>query len=406
MATNTESYLKAKIKQYYENNFIEIKDLDKREFGYGIHGRKIANRHLYFKDNNQLNLFLRGEVPFYLSYSAGYYKYPDAKPMQAKEYQGGDLIFEFDADDLPTDCKKIHDSWHCQKCGESGKGLVKKCPKCNGNVETEEWICDHCLDATKKQTKKLYNILTNDFAINGDEIQIMFSGHKGFHLKIKSPKIFDLKQNQRLELMSYIAEDVLNFKAIGFIPDERGSIKYIGKNFGKGKKYLEYAIKAIENYDLPELTLMFGGYTRTIKKILDEKEAAVQDLKNGIFFKFKEDSVSLWYNFLDSIKQRQSLLIDKQTTVDAYKIIRAENTIHGGSMLVSKVIDIDKLDDFSPFRDSPAFKNGTLKINLKKVPKLILNGITIGPYNNETVELPEEFALYFLAKGVVNEIIL
>lgn len=401
-----ELFLKSKIKEYYQNNFVEIPDLEKREFGYGIPGKKIANRHLALRDNKDLNNFLREEVPFYVSYSVAYYKEPGAKPMQAKQYLGGDMVFEFDSDDIPTDCKKIHDTWRCEKCNESGKGFSDKCPNCNAPTKTEEWVCDHCIDATKKQTEKLYKTLINDFGIDEKEITIMYSGHKGFHIKVKSPKVYNLKQQQRLEMMNYINEDGLNFKAIGFVPDEKGSIQYVGKNYGKGQKYLDYVKKAIETYDISELTIMFGGYTGTIKKIIDNKEQALADLENGKFFKFKNDSVSLWYNFLDAIKQKQTLYIDRQTTVDVHKIVRAENTIHGGAMLISKVIPYENLKNFRPFEDAAPFKDSVLKINLKKVPKLILDGKVFGPYENEVLELPSQFALYFLAKGVVNEVII
>jgi len=407
MKITPEIFLKSKIKEYYKSNRVEIKDIEKREFGYGTYGKKIANRHVEFRNNDELNWFLQNEAPFYLSYSVAYYELPGAKPMQAKRLLGGDMIFEFDSDDIPTDCKKVHDTWQCTKCGENGKGYVEKCPNCNANTKTEEFVCDYCIDATKKQTKKIYNALIDDFDFSSKEIKIMYSGHKGFHIKIISPEVYDLKQNQRTELMNYFSEDGLNFRALGFVEDEKGSIKYIGKNFGKGQKYLNYAITAIQNYDLPELTLLFDSYTRTIKKVANCKAEVVAELQRGIFPKLKEDSVSLWYNFLDNLKQQQKLMIDKQTTIDIHKIVRAENTIHAGAMLLSKVIEIDSIDAFNPFIDASPYSSGTLRIHLKKVPKLLLNGSIYGPYSEgEEVELPYNIGAYFVAKGVTNDIII
>ena len=195
MILKAEQFLKSKIKEYYEKNFITVDNIDKREFGYGIYNRKILDRNICFKNDFELNAFLREKVPFYLSCSCAHYEYPYAKPTNAKKYLQGEFVFEYDADDIPTPCKKMHDSWQCVKCGENGKGHITKCPKCNSKTELSEWICDKCLDATKKQTKRLYNILIYELGFNKEEIRITFSGHKGFHTKIISEKIQNLKQN-------------------------------------------------------------------------------------------------------------------------------------------------------------------------------------------------------------------
>ena len=398
-------FLETKLKEFYKNNFISVDKVKQREFGYGIFGRKIANRNLSFNSEVELNDFLRNKIPFYFSYSAAYYKFPGEK-LNKKQYLGGDLVFEFDADDIPTNCKKIHDSWECPHCGAKGKGNIRKCPECGKPVKIDEWICDNCIKATKKQTKRLYFLLQSHFGFKDDEISIMFSGHKGFHIKIKSQKVYDLKQHQRIEIMNYVSEDGLNFNSLGFVPDNRGSIKYVGPNFGKGFDYLNNIIFALKNYDLDNLVLLFESTPRTIKKIIEKKTKVIEDLKKGIFYKPKVDSTDLWYNLLENIKLKNKIYIDKQTTIDIKKIVRLDNTIHGGSMLVAKKIDINKINDFNPFEDASPFKTGYLKIRLKKVPKLLLNKEIIGPYENEVVELKQNMALYFLAKGVADEIII
>jgi len=101
-----KTFLESKLKEYYNKEYIVVDNIRKREFGYGVFGRKIANRNLSFNNDKELNQFLRIQHPFYFSYSVAYYKYPNAK-LNKKKYLGGDLVFEFDADDIPTKCKKI-----------------------------------------------------------------------------------------------------------------------------------------------------------------------------------------------------------------------------------------------------------------------------------------------------------
>ena len=49
-------------------------------------GKKISSRHLSFSNNDELNFFLRTEVPFYISCSTAFYKFPAARPMEAKQF--------------------------------------------------------------------------------------------------------------------------------------------------------------------------------------------------------------------------------------------------------------------------------------------------------------------------------
>lgn len=409
MLVNIENYLKSKIQEYYNNNFITIDNIEKREIGYGIYNRKIANRNISFKDNYDLNTFLRTKVPFYLSYSMAQYEYPDKTPTIEKKIIKSDFLLEYDADDIPTPCKKIHDSWYCDKCNESGQGNIRRCPKCNSQTKISEWICDKCLEATKKQTIKLYNILTHEFNFEDNEIKFTFSGHKGYHTKIVSEKIAYLKKSERLDLLDYFIEENLNFKEIGFVSNKKGSIDFNGKNIGKSQKYLNYLKSIIENSNEETLLNYFDGLASktVINKILKNKQEILQLLEKNKLYKLKSESEELWYALLEKIKDLQKLYIDKQTSIDMHKIIRCPETIHGGAMLISKSLTFEELNTFQPFSDAKLpLKEETLKIHLKKVPRLLLNRIQYGPYNDEIVELPITIALYFLARGAADEIII
>ena len=408
MNIKAESFLKARLKEYYDKNFVTVPDVETREFGYGIYNKKILDRNICFKTDFELNSFLREKVPFYLSYSCAHYQYPDAKPTSAKKLLKNEFIMEYDADDIPTPCKKTHDSWLCPKCNEEGKGHIKKCPKCSTRTEISEWICDKCIDATKKQTKRLYNILIYELGFKESEIKITFSGHKGFHTKIISPKIENLKQNERIELMDYITEEGLNFKELGFVPDNKGSIVFLGEKLGKAQKYLKFIKTVLESKDTSELINYFdpNTSTQTLNKLVNNKEEALKLLEQGLFYRPRKDSLELWYNLLDNLKDSQKLYVDRQTTIDIYKILRCPNTIHGGAMLLAKELTINELDAFKPFEDASIYKEGTLKIHLKKVPRLLLNNQLFGPYNDEIIELPSNIAIYFLAKGAADEAII
>ena len=52
-------FLKQKFSEYYSKNFIDLPNVENREFGFGVFKRKIANRNIAFRDANEMNSFLR-----------------------------------------------------------------------------------------------------------------------------------------------------------------------------------------------------------------------------------------------------------------------------------------------------------------------------------------------------------
>jgi len=404
MIFDTEQYLRSRYKDYYQNHFVSVPEVEKREFGIGVYGKKISNRHLEFKNNYELNDYLRREVPFYVSCSVGYYRKPGARPMQAKEMEGGDFIFEFDADDLPTKCKDKHDYWYCAKCGCHGSGRLTTCPNCKSNTKIYDYICDDCLEETKKQTKLLISILINELGFKESELFLSFSGHKGYHIKIKSEKVYPLNQEERMEIIDYITKTGLSFKKIGYAYPH---IRFL--DLETKAKFSEF-FKALKTKNFISMGLDKSAASKAVKYKQDilrgiEKHIAVSLAHDDEKSRIAWDKII--GTFLNKLRETSQLLIDANTSVDIFKIVRVPNTIHGGACLISKELKLSDLDSFYPFRDAYPFnKNGDIKIYIEKMPRLKLNGKEYGPYYKEPVELPENIAIYLLAKGAADGVIL
>jgi DNA primase small subunit len=58
--------------------------LEKREFGVGAYGRKIVKRHMSFVSPREFRNYLRNNAPHYISYSVGYFEYPDAPFLKSE----------------------------------------------------------------------------------------------------------------------------------------------------------------------------------------------------------------------------------------------------------------------------------------------------------------------------------
>lgn len=230
--------IREKFREYYRGGIIPPVKTEMREFGIGDFGKKISARHLGFRNASELHSFLIREAPFYISHSISYYEFPEARPMEKKNWMGADLVFDLDADDAP--CKKKHE------------------PK---------WFCTDCLENIKNETIKLSDILSSDFGISLKDQKIIFSGNKGYHIHVRVPEVQDLDQNARKEIVEYVRmEDVSGIKANSRIAerisqavdgkiDKRGSHK-LTRIPKKAIKEVSVAIDRGVTFDLSKLIRM------------------------------------------------------------------------------------------------------------------------------------------------------
>ena len=117
--------VKGLLKDYYSKvSDISPHSIERREFGFGDFERKIAYRHVAFRDWKALKTYLVNDAPPFVSVSSAHYQHPDGRPMENKGSIGAELVFDLDANDLNLPCAKEHgSSWVCDKCldgGESG----------------------------------------------------------------------------------------------------------------------------------------------------------------------------------------------------------------------------------------------------------------------------------------------
>ena len=81
--------------------------------------------------------------------------------MDKKGWIGSDIVFDIDADHIPTSCNKIHDEFRCVKCGFEGRGITPDaCPCCEAKkFEVRIWACDLCIEAARDEVIKLLDML-------------------------------------------------------------------------------------------------------------------------------------------------------------------------------------------------------------------------------------------------------
>ncbi|MCX6798970.1 MAG: hypothetical protein NTW59_02630 [Candidatus Diapherotrites archaeon] len=406
-----QEFLLAQFRRYYEKHAVsEPPDISAREFGVGAFGQKIVKRHLSFNSSADFNSFLRKETPLFVSYSSALYKYPDKRPMDAKEMVCADLVYEFDADDLPCDCRQQHDSWRCPACNADGKGRQLKCDKCGSTTQVSEWFCEKCLGVAKEKVSVLLDFLRSDFGFE-EGVVVNFSGRAGYHVHVRSKDVRALPAGARIELIDYLTANNLNifshFKKEGSLlqgtplPQARGwQLRILSE------------VTALLQGGDAERIAVFGNITSSqAKKMLAEKEIILKAIKEkgvlpsvlGRASAHKESqSDRFWGSFIKSVIERIAP-IDRQTSTDINKIVRVPETLHGETGLVAAKVPIEGLKGFDPLRDAVAFPAGeTVNVLIDKAPSFYLGETKFGPFSGERAELPLHAAVFLLGRGAAT----
>ena len=171
MNSITFSFIKSKFTSYYINNDIIFpKELSKREFGFANLSMKPSiYRHISFKNKEEIKSYLLQRPPLDAFYGCAYYNVPNAPVMKEKEWLGADLIFDLDGDYL-SQTMKYNEMLYNIKC----------------------------------ETQKLLYELLDTFAIDRKNIELVFSGNRGYHIHVYDKSFIEWKQYERRELVNYL----------------------------------------------------------------------------------------------------------------------------------------------------------------------------------------------------------
>ncbi|MEK6958798.1 MAG: DNA primase small subunit domain-containing protein [archaeon] len=391
-------FLKKVFSEYYKANFVDsVPEIEKREFGYGVFKKKIANRNLAFTSAKALNDFLVNEKPLFVSYSNAYYKHPDWKPMQTKDLIGADLIYEFDADELKTSCKDRHDSWTCVK-GHTGKGRVKSCPECGEGVENKEWFCSECIGEAKKQVFRLLDFFEKDLNFSPKDFSINFSGKAGYHVHLRSSAIKNLNKQARIEIVDYITANGIFFDNLGYNLDSLPLL--LAKEKGAWVKRLNAGLKRFVKKEPQEIASITGLVKRKVSLIASQHEEILKAMDKGFLLPVDgRKSGEFWKKALEYVAQEEKAPIDRQTSIDLHKIVRVPMTLHGETGLIAAKVPLEKLESFDPFNDAIVLPDNKVKVFINKAPSFMLKGTSYGPYENEEALVPLYCAVYLIGKG-------
>jgi DNA primase small subunit len=407
---SSRDWVYERFNSFYKNphyTFPSPRSFSQREYAFLLFKERAMVRHKAFNSPASLRSFIRERIPSDVYHSCAYYENPDAE-MDKKGWIGADLVFDIDADHIPTSCGKIHDEWKCSNSdclvsgGLSGRGITpEECPACGGvKFETKTWACEQCIDTTRTETRKLLDFLTNDFGFSEDEIHTYFSGHRGYHIHVENEAVKSLDTMARKEIVDYVCGIGLTL----FDKKKKSKTKVTDSqlfrlsNYGWDGRLKRGMRKFIEGADKGDFRRI--GVRTNVDAILKDKTAVLKRCFEENYWRSVNDvGAETWLRVAETIKNQELAQIDTVVTSDIHRLIRANGTLHGKTGLLKVEFPVKDLDRFDPFVGAVAFKEGNARVFVSNAPEFKLSGETFGPYKNQTVELPTAAAVLLILKG-------
>jgi DNA primase small subunit len=401
----SQEYVTRTFSDFYhnpQNKFPPPEAVSERELAFFLFKERIMVRHRSAPNLNALRRLICDLEPSDVYYSCAYYENPEAD-MDKKGWQGADLVFDIDADHIPTTCDKIHDEWLCGKCGFKGRGPTPdNCPACGGEkFDAKSWPCERCIDSARDETVKLVDMLEKDFGLSERDLRVFFSGHRGYHVHVETEAIRTLDSMARKEMVDFITGSGLNLSrkesvsSDGKVASRAFGLRRFGR-YGRLKQDMRDFIEAATKEDLAVAGIKGSASTA----ILQFKQQVLERcVEQGMWGSVRGIGDETWFKIAAYLTNLEISIIDTVVTTDIHRLIRMNGTLHGKTGLKKAEFPVKRLGDFDPFREAVAFKEGTAKVSVSSAPEFRIGNSMYGPYKNETVELPTAAAVLLICKG-------
>jgi DNA primase small subunit len=401
MSEQEVDFVERKFNEYYsQGNIILPSQIELREFGFLPFKDKMMIRHKGFQTLIEYTDFIVALTPAHAYYSAAYYESPE-EPMNRKKWLRADLVFDIDLDHLESPCKNRHDFWICDSCHKASTRPNGKCPHCgSGKIKKEAWLCETCLEVAKTETIKLMNFLMTDFGFPQNEVEVNFSGHRGYHVHVKEREVTFLDQAARKEIVDYLLGTSLKveYHGVSEITEKRISgpeLSDLGWRGRIARGIYDFLLTASPQ-QLEEIEGLDKSFIRRI--ILSKDRILNMWSQRAPWGLIKGIGIKTWQKLAELGIKKQSSKIDTVVTTDIHRLIRISHSLHGKTGLKAISISPNSLEKFDPLNEAIAFSKGYLKVFVIEAHQFRLKDEVFGPFKQEIVELPMAAAIYLLCK--------
>ncbi len=384
MNERTLAYLRGRFGDYYRRSVIDSPpEADAREWGYVPWSESPGEtyvRHNSLLDLGDLRQFLERERPKHVYFSAGKYDSPSENTMDAKGWHSSDLIFDLDADPLP------------------------------GTSPEDSYA--EMLAACKDALYRLLEFLREDFAF--EDLQIVFSGSRGYHVHVRDDGIQHLERDGRREIVDYVRGIGLDFDALVTEETVDGTVgrespannRYLPTDGGWGARIHHSLLDVMEEVrEMDEDVAL--AYLMRYDGIGEKKAATAYRFAQNRFVEIERGNLSahnvfenLAQHFASDVVAEQNAQIDEPVSTDTNRLIRLPGSLHGGSGLAVRPIPADELDAFDPLTDAvpETFTGHDITVEVTDGGNFELGGDSFTlEEGNHTV--PEYLGVFLMARG-------
>lgn len=384
MNERTLAYLRGRFGDHYRRVDLDgPPDADDREWGYvpwTAGPGETYVRHNALLDLGDLSAFLARERPRHVYFSAGRYDDPSATTMAEKGWQCSDLIFDLDADHLPS--TSPDDSYATM------------------------------LAACKDALRRLLDFLENDFGF--EELSLVFSGSRGYHVHVRDNGVQQLDRDGRREIVDYVRgiglefDDLLREETVG---GEMGRTspatnRYLPTAGGWGSRIHDRLYTLMDQVremdEEPALARL-----RAFDDVGKKKAQTAYRFANNRFVEIERGNLSAHNVFENLARQVTPAVvadanapIDEPVSTDTNRLIRLPGSIHGGSGLVVRPIPRSDLDGFDPLVDAvpETFCRHDIVVEVTDGGEVTLGGDSFTLTEREH-SVPEYLGVFLMTRG-------
>jgi len=384
MDDRTREYLNGRFGDYYRSvSLTPPPDANEREWGHipwtaGPETTMVRHQSLY--DLGDLDTFFAETAPRHAYFSAARYGNPGASTMSKKGWRSGDLVFDLDADHLPS-------------------------------IDAEEATYAEMLAACKDALDRLLAFLRDDFGF--EDLRIVFSGGRGYHVHVRDDGIQGLDSDARREIVDYVrAIDLDTDDLVRTVSAGGTTQRVLRTEGGWGARVHEalvaYADELREMDDeaaterLQELDGIGEGRAETILGAFRRNPDAVRE---GNLEAGGPGVRRLVEALAARVRANRTAPIDEPVTTDTRRLIRLPGTLHGGSGLRVTRIDPDELADFDPLVDAvpERFVGREIAVETEERRTVELGGDTFIVEAGERT-LPEYVGVFLMARDEARKV--
>ncbi len=376
----TQEFLCRQFSRYYkENRLHPVPDATGREWAAIYLSGGFMKRHMAFNALEDLEAHCRSGTlgpPAHLYHSAAHYKDPGARKMVDKGWKGADLIFDLDADHL-KDADKMS-------------------------------YAEQLREVKRELAKLMDEFILGDLGFAEEDISIVFSGGRGYHIHVYHPSVQKLNSHQRREVVDYITGNGLDLdRYFRQVPVAEPHIKGIfakplsitrtpGAQSGWGRRLMQGSAELIMDWNdmAKEDVLKYlidirrigkkkaaGLYAQLFEaRDADEIFAILTDSekvtsRDNLFQKLSDDGRR---TLLQVVKERVAVSLEGETdepvTTDIKRLIRMPLSIHGKTGFRVVPLSREAFDAFDPLMDAVVFSDDPVKVQMQKDTDIALKG--------------------------------